>query len=553
MSSLFLYYFLCHFLIDLCKPISGQDNYMKIILFLFLLFAITLAGKECFGQVTFQKVYGGWTYEYGYSAQQTSDSGYIITGFTLSAGAGGFDIFLVRTDFNGDLIWANTYGGTGNEDGNSVCQSSDGGFVITGYSYSIGADSSDIFLLKVNTTGDTLWSKTYGGIGNEIGLCVQNTFDGGYVISGITSSFGAGMEDVYIIKTDSFGDTLWTKAYGGADLDYGYYVEQTIDSGYIISGSSNSFGVGNGDVYLIRTDLNGDTLWTKSYGGINYDAAFCVHQTTDYGFIISGTTQSYGSGDPQVHLMKADINGNVIWTKTFGGGFVDNGRSGQQTSDGGYIVLGTSASFGGGYSSYLIKTDFNGDTLWTKLIGGTWNEEGYSVQQTTDGGYIIGGLTNSFGTNDYNFYLVKTDANGNSNCYTDFAPTQIFPFTTQVSNTTTIVSNSNTIVTPQSFSIYPLDTSNTICSSVGITSPISNQKIIIKIGPNPFSNELKINTYGKGEIVMYDLNGKVILQQNTLEGETKINTKILSSGFYLLHYTDGKTSENLKVMKLNLE
>ena len=263
---------------------------MKIILFLFLLFAITLAGKECFGQVTFQKVYGGWTYEYGYSAQQTSDSGYIITGFTLSAGAGGFDIFLVRTDFNGDLIWANTYGGTGMK---MEILSVNLPMAVRDYGMRIVLSGQfRYFSFRSQYHWRYSWSKTYGGIGNEIGLCVQNTFDGGYVISGITSSFGAGMEDVYLIKTDSFGDTLWTKVYGGADLDYGYYVEQTIDSGYIISGSSNSFGVGNGDVYLIRTDLNGDTLWTKSYGGINYDVANCVHQTTEVVYHFRNT-QSY--------------------------------------------------------------------------------------------------------------------------------------------------------------------------------------------------------------------------------------------------------------------
>ena len=254
---------------------------------------------------------------------------------------------------------------------------------------------------------------TFGGTSEDYGYSVQQTTDGGYVIAGSTSSFGAGESDVYLIKTDANGNSVWSKTFGGDSSDYGYSVQQTSDGGYIIAGYTESFGARYGDVYLIKTDGNGNLLWQKKFDGICIDYGRSVQQTSDGGYIIAGYG-GYANGYYDVYLIKTDANGNSAWTKTFGRSDWDYGYSVQQTTDGGYIIAGSTYSYGAGSDVYLIKTDASGNQTWYKTYGGSNYDGGYSVQQTSDGGYIIAGYTGSFGAGNSDVYLIKTDANGNT-------------------------------------------------------------------------------------------------------------------------------------------
>ena len=214
---------------------------------------------------------------------------------------------------------------------------------------------------------------------------------------------------------------VWQKTYGGSNLDWASSIQQTTDGGYIVAGWTESFGAGNMDFYIIKLDSNGNKVWEKTYGGSENDVAYSIQQTSDGGYIVAGGTYSFGAGSADFYIIKLDSNGNKVWGKTYGGSNDEWARSIQQTTDGGYIVAGTTYSFGAGYDDfYIIKLDSNGDKVWEKTYGGSSYDEAYSIQQTSDGGYIVAGGTSSFGAGSADFYIIKTDSEGNTGPY----PTQ---------------------------------------------------------------------------------------------------------------------------------
>jgi len=376
---------------------------------LFLLVAPT----STLAQITFERTYGGTEFDAGRSVRQTLDGGYIIAGQTSSFGLGSVDVYLIKTDSLGEVLWDSAYGGTLHDWGFSVQQTFDGGYVVAGVTWSRGSGLVDAYVLKTDSLGNTLWDTTYGGPSDDWANCVQQTMDGGFAIAGYTKSFGVGSADVYFVKTDSLGNVLWDTTYGGSSYDGGYCVQQTTDGGYIIVGITASFGVGQDDVYLIKTDSLGDVVWDTTYGGSSYDGGYCVQQTTDGGYIIVGETASFGVGQDDVYLIRTDSLGSTLWDTTYGGGFDDRGFSVEETFDGGYIVGGSTNSFGAGlYDVYLIKTDSLGNLLWDVTYGGTSDDWSNSMQPTSDGGYVVAGYTNSFGAGGGDVYLIKTDESG---------------------------------------------------------------------------------------------------------------------------------------------
>ena len=375
---------------------------------------VLLLSQSSDAWIAFERTYGGGEYDGGYSVQQTLDGGYIVAGYTRSVGADYSDVYLIKTDSLGDTLWTRLYGGNDTDRGNSAQQTQDRGYIIVGLTKSFGAGRSDVYLVKTDSLGSILWERTYGGSENDWGYSVQQTHDGGYIIAGETESSHPIIDDVYLVRTDSLGDTLWTRTYGGSNYDGGYSVQQTHDGGYIVAGYTQSFGAGARDIYLIKTDSLGSITWTTTHGGTSPDMAYSVQQTLDGGYIVAGRTWSFGAGSTDVYLIKTDSSGDALWTRTYGGSEYDWGRFVRQTQDGGYIIAGRTDSFGAGWADvYLIKTDSSGEVLWTRTHGGIRRDEAYSVQQTHDGGYIIAGHSLSFDPgNHFQVYLIKTDSRG---------------------------------------------------------------------------------------------------------------------------------------------
>ncbi len=482
--------------------------------------------------VSFAKTYGGTGYDDASSVQQTSDGGYIVASYTGSFGASG-DILLIKTDARGNISWTKTYGGTNYEWASSVQQTSDGGYIVVGQTYSFGAVDQDILLIKTDASGDIQWGKTYGGTSQDWASSVQQTSDGGYIVAGYTTSFGAGSVDIFLIKTDENGNIIWAKTYGGTSWDEASSVQQTSDGGYIVAGFTGSFGAGGWDAFLIKTDENGNIIWAKTYGGTGVDYAYSVHQTSDGGYIVAGRTESFGAGLGDVFLVKTDANGNIIWAKTYGGTNDDFAYSVQQTSDGGYILAGYTSSFGASSDILLIKTDANGNIIWAKTYGGTNYEWAYSVRQTSDGEYIVAGITASSGAGLDDIFLIKTDANGNiGSCsiVQDASPTE-----NSVSPTENTTSPSVSSLSLTANSVSPTVTSPTLTVSEPCPLSISESCQIASGLITPYKGGIKVSRSGEFEVKVYNVSGGVV---KSAKGKNEVKLE-LSRGVYFVEVVSG--------------
>jgi len=363
--------------------------------------------------ISYQKEFGGQDNDIAYSVQQTADEGLIIAGRIDSWGNGGIDGWLIKTNIEGHEEWNYTFGGENSELFRKVKNTSDGGYILTGITNSFGYGSSDIWLVKVNQEGLEEWQYTFGGADGDWGMSVEQTMDDGFIVVGHTLSFGAGFYDIYMVKTDAFGNEEWHQTFGGTEEDFGYSVLQTSEGGYVVLGFTVSFGSGSRDVWLIKTDAQGNMEWDKTFGGSERDEGYSVQQTTDGGYIITGYTESFGNGQYDVWLIKTDSQGQEEWDKTFGGSVWDEGYSVQQTTEGGYIITGYTISYGNGAKDiWLVKTDNAGNEEWNYTFGGINNEAGQQILQTFSGGYVIVGYTESRGSGQKDVKLIKTSPAG---------------------------------------------------------------------------------------------------------------------------------------------
>jgi len=340
------------------------------------------------------KTYGGTERDRGRWIQQADDNGFILTGGTESFSVGQHDIWLIKTDSKGNVVWKKTYGNEADNWGYVIIQMDDGRYTLLGA-------KPWCWLMRLNSLGDTLWTKEYAGEDTLYCYALCETSDGKYVLTGNKSS----STDILLLTVNALGDTLWSRTYdvGG----YGKSVQETEDGGYIVGGTMYQ-----GDICLLKVDATGDIIWANSYGDSLLQRCYSVQKIRDGNFMVVGLTYTPDGGWSDLFLLKLDSRGDTVWTRIYGDVGNDWGWSISETDDGNYMIVGKTSG-----DLWLLKVDESGDTLWTRRYGGDGDDYGRSVQQTKDGGYIVLGDTDSWGEGKFDFWLLKTNEYGDTVWY----------------------------------------------------------------------------------------------------------------------------------------
>ncbi len=411
--------------------------------------------------IQWQKTLGGSSWDFANSIRQTTDKGYIVAGYTSSndedvtGNHGNEDYWIVKLDAAGNKVWQKTLGGSGNDEAHSIQQTTEGGYIVAGFTESNDGDvtgnhgNTDYWIVKLDADGNIIWQKTFGGYSYDEAHSIQQTSDGGYIVAGYTFSINGnvtgnhGGSDYWIVKLNANGKIIWQKTLGGSSYDYANSIQQTKDGGYVVAGRTSS---NDGDVtghhpaiivydafdeWIVKLDADGNKIWQKILGGYSYDEAHSIQQTRDGGYIVAGITNSNNGdvtgnhGNADYWIVKLNARGKIIWQKTLGGSSYDEALSIQQTKDG-YIVAGYTASnngdvtgFHGGNSDYwIVKLDTSENIIWQKTFGGSSWDNAYSIRQTSNGGYIVAGVTSSndgdvtghHGIDTTDYWIVKLTA-----------------------------------------------------------------------------------------------------------------------------------------------
>ncbi len=522
-----------------------------------LLFIFSLLSHFSNAQTTFQKVFGGTASDNGNYVIQTTDGGYIIAGSTTSIGEGGRDVYVVKTNAAGAIQWTKTFGEAfDNEYGYCIQQTADGGYIVSGQGAFDGFSGEiDFYLIKLTATGETSWTKTYGGNGLEAAYAVRQTSDGGYIMCGQTPAFDTNNFRAYLIKVNATGDITWTKAFASYGYETGKDVQQTADGGYIFLGETDINFDGSGDLYLIKTNASGDVTWSRAIGAADTEEASEVKQTPDGGYIITGSAYGAGSLSRDMLLVKVNSLGVTEWSKTYGSTVNDVSRSVTLTSDGGYAICGSSWGFNvdEDYEVYVVKTNASGVVQWSKTYGGPslYGDYGFSIQQTNDNGFIITGEAYSFGVGFKNIYLIKTDSNGNSGCSNQgTAATVTSNAVLQNISTTTTVLSGGTAANPATLS-HTGGTQTDICAVLSTPEEMNNEGSIM-VYPNPFSDVVTVelpNFASTTRVIIYDITGKSLATFELNSQNNSIDLSTLNSGIYFCELVSNNNRKTIKLIK----
>jgi hypothetical protein len=538
-----IYFFLTF---TLCLLSDGMKR--KIYFPPFFILAFYFLADNCLAQVMFQETYRGIAYNNNSSVSPTNDGGYIMGGSTNSFGSVGYASYLIRTNSDGDTLWTKIYDDTLYDDGiYFVQQTYDGGIIAVGSPYDASHGTYNIYLIKTDGNGIILWTKKYWVTGFESASSVLQTNDGGFIISGHTAPNGFDLS-AYIIRTNNIGNILWTKVFGYTTANvYCKNVLQNSDGSFVISAEIASIGIA-----LIKTDATGNIIWTKVYAGPFYSF---VQHTADGGYIISARITRLGHTDFDIALIKTDAAGDTLWTRTYGTSTYENATGIQQTNDGGYIASGD-GSTGSSSDALLLKISSIGNLQWSKAYGDSSNQYSVGVHQTSDGGYILGGVSENLSATRRDFYLVKTDSNGVSGCHESSPVFAMSNTNITLISGGIIAANPMTLVSTPIFIVStPPTQQTTLCYTVGLEE-INGRENSVTIFPNPAINQFTINSkqFVIKEVEIYDVLGEKVLSKDVTAGNTDvftINTEGLTPGIYFITVMDEKkNSVTRKIVKM---
>ncbi|MEI8204162.1 MAG: T9SS type A sorting domain-containing protein [Bacteroidota bacterium] len=497
--------------------------------------------------IQWQKCLGGSSVEIARCIQQTNDGGYIVAGYSSSSNGdltgnhGGYDVWVVKLNAMGSIQWQKNYGGSEHDYAFSIQQTIDGGYIVGGTTESndgdvVGNHGSftvpDFWILRLDQSGNLLWQKCLGGSGAETCNSIRQTNDGGYILAGETDgstdgdvTVNHGDIDYWIVKLGASGNIQWQKSLGGSGRETPYSIIQTNDGGYIVAGESNNCNGNHGDfdAWIVKLDTSGNIQWEKSLGGSSIDASYSIRQTSGGGYIVAGNTLSnngdvsgnhsiagpYGDG----WVVKLNASGTIQWQKCLGGSFDDWANSIWQTNEGGYIVAcitksqdqdvsGNHDTTSNYWDYWAVKLNNTGNIQWQKCLGGSDADEVYSVQQTSDEGFIFAGST----------YSINGDVTGNHG--------------------------------GEDFWIVKLNPFNAINET--------NQLITFTVSPNPATDNLHIQLpqdYSTAEIKIYNLLGQIQQTMQVSSAESAINIAALARGAYMIELRNDKNISRAKFIK----
>lgn len=386
------------------------------LIILFLLITIT----RLYAQDVPGKTFGGTENDVGYALCKTEVGGFLLAGTTRSFGAESEDIYLVRIDKNGTVVWTKTYGWLHRDNIRSVIAVDDG-FILAGDVWDYGFARLDLYLMKIDNQGNMVWDQFYGTNYRESGFRVIPSDDNGYYLLGYSRGFEP-RGDLLLIKTDHEGNQVWGNTYGSEYDDYGFDIIMESNGDVLMVGSKGgfyddvhaNFKNHDADLYLIKANKNGTEQWQKTFGGNGHDFGQAISPANDGGYFLFGSSQSSGAGSFDMALIKTDSQYEELWQKTFGGPEYEYGMSMDKNDQGELFLFGTTRSFGldGSEDFYLIKTDNEGEIIWDLTVGGTGRELGHQVIATADSGCLVIGQSNSFGDGNFDFLLTKVNKNG---------------------------------------------------------------------------------------------------------------------------------------------
>ena len=534
-----------------------NSNMKHILITLFLTVTMT---SQSWSQDTWVKTFGGTSSDVGLSVSLTSENNLLITGSSNSndgdfngKNKGNRDIFVIKLDSEGNIVWKMSFGGTGEDWGYSMTPTSDDGVLISGFTQSNDGDFKgmnrglfDIFVMKLDMDGNVEWKKIFGGTGDDQLRSMIQSSDGGVLITGNTNSndgdfkgMNKGNTDIFVMKLDEDGEIKWTKLFGGRFIEYGMSVATTSNDGILITGYSNSddgdfngMNKGDMDIFVIKLDSEGNIVWKKSFGGSSIDYGFSITLSSDSTLLVTGSTGSNDStfiglnkGGFDIFIIKLDKDGETLWSKTFGGSSGERCTHISTTTNDDIVITGYTQSNDSNFSGlnrgmwdvFVMKLDNEGEILMSKTFGGTSNEYGNSFTTSSSNELLITG-TNQSNDGDFmgmnqgiqNIFVMKLDSNGNLNP------------STSVTDYTSITPS--LLVTPN-----PISTSSTVVFSTGT--------------PTTVRIEL-LNTLGESVSVLHD----GFMESG--EHRVPLGVSSVSSGVYYVRMTSEGTVNSTQVVVL---